>query len=329
MAFTATSLRQLSKPLILDGGLGSELELLHPPAMHHKLWSGLTLILQPEIITRIHYSYIAAGSDIVTTSSYQALELGLLEHGADFGIDTPQKCAVIFDKSIACAVAAVDQWVGENPDTPRMRPLVAAAIGPYGAYLANGAEYTGDYGSVTAAELKRFHALRLVTFLNNRDVDLLAFETFPNVVEFKVCMELLEEMTQALGVSKPFYVSFNYRSPTQICDGTPIAEVVSYLAKKPLVSLIAIGGNCVSLAMVPALLQSLKGLVGGTLPLLVYPNSGEIYDGTTKEWHENDDKDCKFTKEGLNAWYDAGVRLVGGCCRTGPKDIRLMRESFE
>lgn len=45
---------------------------------------------------------------------------------------------------------ARDEWWasigGDENGRGRRRPLVAASVGPYGASLANGSEYTGDYG---------------------------------------------------------------------------------------------------------------------------------------------------------------------------------------
>ena len=36
------------------------------------------------------------------------------------------------------------------------KPLIAASIGPYGAYLADGSEYHGNYG-ISEEKLREFH----------------------------------------------------------------------------------------------------------------------------------------------------------------------------
>jgi len=70
---------------------------------------------------------------------------------------------------------------GERPPV-----LVAAYIGSYGAYRADGSEYSGDYGkSVTKEALKNFHRRRLQV-LAGAGPDLIAFETIPNKLEAQV-----------------------------------------------------------------------------------------------------------------------------------------------
>ena len=71
---------------------------------------------------------------------------------------------------------------------------MAASVGPYGAALADGSEYRGDYG-LTVAELRDWHRPRL-EILADAGADLLALETIPCLAEAEA---LLEEIS-ALGV---------------------------------------------------------------------------------------------------------------------------------
>nr|GEW14806.1 homocysteine S-methyltransferase 1 [Tanacetum cinerariifolium] len=56
--------------------------------------------------------------------------------------------------------------------------------------------------------------------------------------------------------------------------------------------------------------------------IVVYPNSGETWDGIEKRWLPskcfNDDK----FKVLATRWRDSGAKLVGGCCRTTPSTVR-------
>ena len=67
-------------PLILHGALGTEMESLGYD-ISGKLWSAKYLLDKPEVIQKIHETYVAAGSDLITTSSYQATLPGLIDAG--------------------------------------------------------------------------------------------------------------------------------------------------------------------------------------------------------------------------------------------------------
>jgi homocysteine S-methyltransferase len=48
---------------------------------------------------------------------------------------------------------------------------------------------------------------------------------------------------------------------------------------------VALGINCIALENTTAALKHLQSLT--SLPLVVYPNSGEHYDAVTKTWHHH------------------------------------------
>jgi homocysteine S-methyltransferase len=57
-------------------------------------------------------------------------------------------------------------------------------------------------------------------------------------------------------------------------------------------------------------------------PLVAYPNSGESYDAASKNWRRDAGAAATPFGDWASLWHDAGARLIGGCCRTGPDDIR-------
>ena len=76
------------------------------------------------------------------------------------------------------AAGARDEfWKDESNRVNRLRPLVAASIGPYGAMLADGSEYRGAY-AIDDSALERFHRPRMEV-LAHGGADVLAFETIP------------------------------------------------------------------------------------------------------------------------------------------------------
>jgi len=137
--------------LILDGALATELEK-HGRDLNHPLWSAKLLQDEPELIKQVHLDYLHAGADCLITASYQATFQGFRAQGID-----QAKAEQLMQRSVDLALEARDQfWATETNRHGRQRPLVAASIGPYGAYLANGAEYTGNYDLDTAG-LIDFH----------------------------------------------------------------------------------------------------------------------------------------------------------------------------
>ena len=163
-------------PLILHGALGTEMESLGYD-ISGKLWSAKYLLDKPEVIQKIHETYVAAGSDLITTSSYQATLPGLIDAGL-----TEKEAEQIIALTVQLAKAARDKVWGALDETEKAKrpyPLISGDVGPYAAYLANGSEYSGDYGQITTEALKEFHRPRIQILLN-QGVDLLALETIPN-----------------------------------------------------------------------------------------------------------------------------------------------------
>ncbi len=91
------------------------------------------------------------------------------------------------------------------------------------------------------------------------------------------------------------------------------------LADNPQV--VAVGINCIALENTPAALAHLHSLTA--LPLVVYPNSGEHYDAVSKTGTIMA-KPAPASADYLPQWLAAGAKLIGGCCRTTPKDIAAL-----
>ena len=199
-------------PLILHGALGTEMESLGYD-ISGKLWSAKYLFEKPEVIQEIHETYVAAGADLITTSSYQATLPGLMEAGL-----TEKEAEQIIVLTVQLAKNARDKvWttLDETEKAKRPYPLISGDVGPYAAYLANGSEYSGDYGQITIEELKDFHRPRIQILLD-QGVDLLALETIPNRLEALALIELLaEEFPESEA-----YLSFTVQESGTISDGT-------------------------------------------------------------------------------------------------------------
>ena len=303
------------KIIILDGALGTELESLGYD-VSGKLWSAQYLLDQPQIIQDVHESYVRAGSDIITTSSYQASIPAFIEAGL-----TPEKGYNLLKETVFLAQKAIENiWQALSPEEQKQRlyPLVAGSVGPYAAYLADGSEYTGDY-QLSEEEFRDFHRPRIQALLEAGS-DLLAIETIPNGAEAAAILRLLaEEFPQAEA-----YLSFVAQSENAISDGTKIEELGNLAQESPQV--LAVGFNCTA----PHLIASLLGELGKVCnkPFLTYPNSGETYNGLTKTWHDDPEQERSLL-ENSKLWQNQGVRLFGGCCRTRPEDIAQLARGLK
>ena len=295
--------------IILDGALGTELER-QGYDVSGRLWSAKYLLENPQIIQGLHEDYVRAGSDIITTSSYQASIPAFVEEGLSL-----DKAHEIFKETVLLAQAAVKNvWQGLSLDEQqRSYPLIAGSVGPYAAYLADGSEYTGAY-HLSEAEFQEFHRPRIQALLG-AGCDLLALETIPNGAETEALVHLLaEEFPQVEA-----YLSFTAQTASAISDGTLIEEVGRLAQSSPQV--LAVGFNCTAPHLIAPLLEKLKQVCDK--PLLSYPNSGEIYNVATNTWQDNPEQQLCLT-DYSHLWKKQGVQLFGGCCRTRPEDIRRL-----
>jgi homocysteine S-methyltransferase len=296
--------------MLLDGGLATELES-RGRKIDDDLWSAGVLLDDPDLIRAVHFDYLRAGADCITGASYQATFAGLERRG--LGESAAADCLRL---SVELARQARDTfWSQEAARAERQRPLIAASIGPYGAYLADGSEYRGDYGLDIGA-LVTFHERRF-GILATSGADLLACESIPAREEAEALLRLL----CATDTMRAWF-SFTCRDGAHLSDGTPIAVVAAELDREDRVA--AIGVNCTAPRFIAPLLGALREST--SKPLVVYPNSGESYDPTDKRWSgPRSPVDFATAAPG---WVEAGARLVGGCCRTGPDHIRRMRSAL-
>lgn len=286
--------------VILDGGLATLLEQ-RGWNLVDELWSAKILMENPDAIYQVHYDYFVAGANCVSTASYQATPQGFARRG----LNETESISLI-KLSVALAKRARDDYRVKNNVTTQL--LVAGSVGPYGAYLADGSEYTGNY-ELPELEMIAFHRLR-VQALIEEDVDVLAFETIPSFAEAKALLKLLAEFP-----TYSAWFSFTLLDSDHISDGTKLNEVTAYLNNYRQVD--AIGINCVAPELVTQAIQVMKSST--IKPLLVYPNKGEKYDAVMKVWQLSSSS-CQY-KEKIKEWLDSGASLIGGCCRTTPEDI--------
>lgn len=292
--------------LVIDGALATELER-RGCDLKDDLWSAKILLEQPEKIKQVHYDYFRAGADCAITASYQATIEGFIKRGLN-----EREAIALIQKSVQLALEARDEfWADESNRVGRLRPFVAASVGPYGAYLADGSEYRGNYG-LTENELMDFHRPRMRALIE-AGADLLACETIPCLVEAQALGKLLDEFQ-----GMQAWISFSCRDEAHVSEGQRLEDCVRLMEKSPFV--VAVGINCTSPKHIPSLIREARKATDK--PVIVYPNSGEIYDASRNDW-DGYPVYASFGDE-AREWFKAGARLIGGCCRTTPEDIRAI-----
>ncbi|KAL8548251.1 hypothetical protein ACS0TY_007538 [Phlomoides rotata] len=312
-------LRQCGGVAVIDGGLATELER-HGANLNDPLWSAKCLLTSPHLIRSVHLDYLEAGADIIITASYQATIQGFENKG--YSLEESEN---LLRKSVEIALEAREVYYSRcceasiddthNDIILKQRPiLVAASVGSYGAFLADGSEYSGDYGDSMDLEfLKNFHRRR-VKVLADSGPDVIAFETVPNKLEAQAFALLLEEEN----INIPAWLSFNSKDGVNVVSGDSLSDCVSIAESSD--KIVAVGINCTPPRFIRDLILSMKKVT--TKPILIYPNSGESYDADQKEWVQNTGVSDKDFVSYVNKWCEVGASLVGGCCRTTPHTIR-------
>ncbi len=290
--------------MVLDGGLATELQA-RGHDLGDALWSARLLLDDPAAIEAVHDDYLAAGADVATSASYQASLPGLRARGlSDEAARTRLRLSVELARR-ACDRAAATRPAG------RPRPLAVASLGAYGALLADGSEYRGDYAADDAT-ITAYHRERLEVLASL--ADLVACETIP-------CLHEAECLAQVLAQSPtPAWVVFQCKDDAHVAHGEPIEQCITAVARIPTV--VAVGVNCCAPWHVEGLVRRIRAACPH-LPVVAYPNAGERYaDG---RWCGHSISPVELA-ELATRWYAAGARILGGCCRTGPTHIAALHQ---
>ncbi|XP_063698000.1 homocysteine S-methyltransferase-like [Culicoides brevitarsis] len=283
-----------------------------------ELWASKYNFTHPEAVIQATLDMLKNGSNVIFTNTYQS------------SVDLYKKCLKLSDEqcmeslrqTVGFACTARDRFLKESK--PEIVPLIGGAIGPYGACLHDGSEYTGAYIDKVSREfLRDWHRPRVAALVEG-GADFLAVFTIPCLAEAEVIVDLIcTEFAQT-----KFWISLQCKDDTHVAHGEKFSEAVLAIWKKvrdqyKSDKLMAIGVNCLPPANVSPLLKSLEG---HTIPFMVAANSGETYD-VQKGWHGK--ADCKPLESFIPEWIALGAKFIGGCCRTDISDIGKIKKAIE
>lgn len=291
--------------IVIDGAMSLGLEE-RDVNLNNKLWTASAIGYYPEKIKAVHQSYFDEGANVAIVSTYQASVQGYLDQG--YSVD---EAKALIKRAVKLADAA-------RRDSDSSQPkFLAGAIGPYGAYLADGSEYRGDY-ELSDDAYRDFHRGRIEVLINE-GCDLLAIETQPSYQEIKVILDLLADFKDI-----PVWVSCTLKDEKTLSDGTPFDKVQTLLEENPQV--IAYGANCIAPELVTPFLEQVKP--NTHKDLVIYPNSGASYSPEVKEWDNTPHSHQTFA-DYTKQWHDQGAKWIGGCCCTSEPEVRDIVKSLK
>ena len=287
---------------ILDGGLGTSLQDQYGvnfDSTTTPLWSSHLLVSDPDTLEACQRDFGNAGVDVLLTATYQVSCEGFSRtKTAEFPNGIPRNAIGRF---LQTAVGIAER--AKVRDSTK----IALSLGPYGACMIPGQEYSGAYDPThdTEEALYQWHLDRLRLFLD-ADGDLLArvqyvaFETLPRLDEIRAVRRAIHDS----GISVPFWIACVFpREDDLLPDKSSIEQVVQ-AAVAPMNDGLApwgIGINCTKIHKLTGLIEklgaSLSALIGASqislVPSLVlYPDgtNGEVYNTTTQTWEKPDDQ---------------------------------------
>lgn len=298
---------------ILSGGLSTELEAAGFLIQGDPLWSARLLHTNPQAIKTVHTNFLKSGADVLSTATYQATIEGFIRHlGLNF-----EEAANLFTVAVRQAQESAEAFTMQSPEKRNI--LIAGSVGPYGAFLHDGSEYTGNYvKDMSIQELKDWHRTQMKC-LAAAGIDLFAFETIPSQKEAEALVQLLREFPNTKA-----WLSYSCQNMSMTSFGEKFDEAVSIAVGSD--QLVAVGVNCCSPALVGPLLTSANQAQGQKIDWIVYPNSGEKWNHNLGWQGSNTDK---ALSEYALEWVQLGARWIGGCCRTTPSDIASIRDILQ
>ena len=279
--------RAREKVLIADGAMGTELHRLGVPIGANLDRANLT---HPEVVSRIHHSYLEAGARLIETNTFGANPVRLARAGLAGEMEAINRAAVRLARGAA----------GESGEA-----VVAGAVGPLGQALA-------PVGYLSSAEAERAYRAQ-IAILAEEGVDLLLLETFADLDELLVAARL------AAATSLPVLASMAFDAEGFTAAGLSASTAGAALARLPLAGF---GANCgVGPEGIGRVAEQLAPHLRPDQLLCLMPNAGlpQRHEGRMVFGSRPD-----YFAASAERLLASGANIVGGCCGSGPGHIAAL-----
>ncbi|MBC8242317.1 MAG: homocysteine S-methyltransferase family protein [Alphaproteobacteria bacterium] len=285
-------------PLIIDGGMGTELEKSGVP-MNGACWSGMAVLDAPDMVRHVHEAFIRAGAEVIIANTFSSGRhmLDPAGHG--------DQVATINHNAVQLAREARDNAAG--------KPVAIA----------------GSICEWAAAESSEWATPKAVA-QTSREQALLLAEAGVDIIALEMC-ERPEYSTRvvesALETGLPVWVGVSAMRHKG-CDHLSVFDdatrhfddLVQALAGYPVQAL-----NIMHTPVpdVDAALDIVQKYWPG--PVGVYPESGYFI---MPNWQFVDVISPDDLALAARGWVDRRVRLIGGCCGLGPDHVKALSTAF-
>jgi len=279
-------------PILGDGAMGTE--LLNRGKININACLEETNLTSPKMVLGIHLDYIKAGAEIIETNTFGANRFRLGEHGLE------NEVFEINNKAVEIAKEA-RRMTGQHI-------WIAGTVGPSGKTLP-------PIGTASNNQIRKAFREQ-IQVLSSSGIDLLILETFTGLREIKEAIASAKSVTDV-----PIIALLTFTEEATTLEGETPEEVVSALANLGVAS---IGANC-SVGPAPMVKVLEKMATHTTIPLTAMPNAGfpTYVDGRFIYMSSPN-----YMSQHETTLLKIGVKVVGGCCGTGPKHIFAMREEL-
>lgn len=280
----------LKKNLVLfDGGNGTE--FYRRGVFINRCFDELNLS-DEAMVTDVHKQYIEAGAEAIETNTFGANRLKLSKHGLD------DKLFEINHRGVEIA-----------REVAQGRAYVAGAIGPLGIRI----EPWGKTAREEAREIFKEQAKALL----EGGVDLFLLETFLELSPLEQAVLAVREICDL-----PIIAQLTIREDGSTPFGTPVEMYTKEMSSW---DVDVIGLNC---SVGPeAMLEAVEAMAARTeKPLSTMPNAGKPKEIEGRNIYLSSPD---YFAEYARRFALAGVKVIGGCCGTTPKDIRAAKAAIK
>ncbi len=297
---------------LLDGGMGRELKRRGAPFRQPE-WSALALMEAPETVERAHAAFIAAGAEVITTSSYALVPFHIGE--ARFATDG-RALAELAGRLARAAADAVPNAVSDR------KVRVAGALPPlFGSYRPD------LFDAARAPEL----LAPLVAGLAPH-VDLWLGETLGAIAEAEAVADALADDPRPLWISYTLADQKPDLEVPRLRSGEPVAEAVRAAARRGAKAVLFNCSQPEVMAMALEIARGTLGALGAEIPIGAYANAFPPKDESAQANEElsdlRDDLDPAGYLGFARDWAACGATIVGGCCGIGPEHIAALHAEF-
>jgi len=284
--------------LIFDGAMGTSIQALHLDKTRGS--NEYLCIEHPEAISNIYRGFLAAGSDIITTNTFNAQSISLKALGLEHEARHINIAAAQLARQIA------DAFTLTNPQKPR---YVVGGIGPTRETISM------EEANITYDQLREAYQEQAEGLLEG-GVDGLLLETIFDVENARAGIEACQQAMRRLQCHVPLLLSFTVRTP----EGFNMIgqNVIEHIKSLPKEGIFAVGINCSP--DIPMVLSLIRRLAAETdFRIMVFPNAG-----IPDEHNHYPTTPAMFQREMWPFFNEHLVNIIGGCCGTTDQHIAVL-----